>query len=122
MQEILEIVLESNFLSGIELRQRLEEDCRLADDVRFSVRKKGPRLRAPDTAVLVAIIGSLGTTLVALISSVLQIAKEHKAAKIVLQSKDGRRIEFPADTPPAKIAQLAAIAKEMDGPVIQIQS
>ena len=123
MQEVHEIVLESDFLSGIELRQILEQDYRLAgDDVRFSVRKRGPRLRSPDSAILVAIIGSLGTTLVALISSLLQIAKEHKAAKIVLQSKDGRRIEFPADTPPEKIAELAAIAKEMDGPAIRIQS
>jgi hypothetical protein len=107
MGETHEILLEAAFLSGIELQERLQEDHALnASDIQFSQRKRGPLLRTPDSTVLVAVVGSLGTTLVALISSLLQIARESKASKIVLQAKDGRRIEFPAETPPAKIKDL----------------
>ncbi len=77
------------------------------------------RYRSLESAVLVAVVGSLGAAVGALISGILRIAEQRGTAKIVLQGRSGRRIEVPVNTPADKIQTYIEHAKELDIELIQ---
>ena len=57
------------------------------------------RFRTLEPSVLVAIVSGSGVALGALISGLLKISQSLKNQKIVIQSKSGDKLEFPANTP-----------------------
>lgn len=72
------------------------------------------QFRAVETAILVAIVGALGTGLGALIAGALRVAAAKGQKRIVLQGESGWRVEVPADWPQERIAECAELAKTKD--------
>ena len=68
--------------------------------------------------MLVAIVGVAGTALGALISELLKIAQQKNSQVIAIQSKDGAKLEVPADTPFERIDELVKKLRMMDAPKI----
>jgi len=71
-------------------------------------------MRGIDTAVLVAIVGAAGTAVGALIGGVLNFAAKKGAQQIIIQGKNGRKLEIPVDTSEDRLAELVAAAKDLD--------
>lgn len=118
-QNSLEIEITSNDLSAIELEEIIRKDLDISNlGIYFSLKSKLKGFRSIDPTILVAIIGSSGVALAALISGLFNIAKERKSQKIVIQGKDGASLEIPVDTPPEKISELVKQLRYMDRPRI----
>ena len=109
------------FTSG-ELKQRFELEADLTQQISFSLREKGPKTRAVDPTILVAVVGAGGTALGALITGVLRIAGELKAGKISLQDKSGRKLKFPANSDPQNIQQLIQLLHSLEQPKIRVEA
>lgn len=89
-------------------------------NVQLALQKKEQAFRTLDPTVVVAIITAASAGLGALLTGLLSIAKETKSKVIVLQDKDGRRLEIPADTPTEKIQELMEVVRQMEKPRILI--
>lgn len=89
--------------------------------VRFSLRGSGAEFRGLDTTVLVALVGVSGTAVGAIISGLLQVLKETHTQKVVLQAKNGRRIEVPATMPQDQVDQLIAKLDALEGVQLRIE-
>lgn len=111
----------SALLSPIDLKHRLERDQAIVDaQLQLEVVEDRPRYRGIEPTVLVAIIGAAGSALGALVSGLVQIAHESHSSTIVVQGKDGRRVEFPTDTRPERIKQLIDVMGEMESPTVRL--
>lgn len=103
----MQIEISSETMPSINLKEYLEPQLSsIHSDVTLELRKAKARLRHVDPTTLVAIVGAVGTGLGALITGLLQIAKQSSANKIIIQSEDGARIEFPADMTSEEIDML----------------
>ena len=99
------------------------EELRRALNRGLSLLPDAPVLRIPsvdrqfrlDPSVLVAIVGVSGTALGALVSELLKIAQQKGGQTIVLQGKDGSRLEIPAGTSSARIDELVDKVRKMVG-------
>jgi hypothetical protein len=96
-----------------ELKLFLEENLPI-DSSEFELKIIPPKFRDIDPTILSAIVGTAGTILGAFITTLLPIAKKTSVGVIVLQTKDGKRIEFPSDTPPDKIDDLVKTLNYLD--------
>ncbi|MFX0195168.1 MAG: hypothetical protein ACFFCW_03515 [Candidatus Hodarchaeota archaeon] len=85
---------------------------------KLELRDVSIQLRGIDPTVLVAIVGVVSTGLGALITGLLRVAQQTAAKKIILQSKNGQRIELPSDLSPEKVDEWIEKLKKMDGPTI----
>ncbi len=85
-------------------------------DIRLEIR----RSRALETAVLIAIVGSVGAAVGALISGLLKITAQKGESKIVIQGRSGRKVEVPANTPDDKLAEYVKLAEQLDIERIEI--
>ena len=120
-QSNIRIEITSNDFSAFDIEQILRKDLKLSkQEISFSLKSKLAEYRAIDPAILVAIIGSSGIALSSLISGLLNIARDRKSQKIVIQSKNGLRLEIPVNTPPEKISELIKQLRYMDSPRIII--
>ncbi|MEM6735379.1 MAG: hypothetical protein AAF620_04845 [Bacteroidota bacterium] len=70
--------------------------------------------RAIDTALLVAIVGVLGTSLGAIITGVFNVLKTTESQKIIIVGKSGRKIEVPASTSKADLDEIIELSKSID--------
>jgi|ERR1035438_8303855 hypothetical protein len=108
-------------LSSTDLKQLLERNGAIIDaKLQFELIENRPRFRGVDPTFVVAIVGAAGTALGALVSGLLQIARETHSAKVTVQAKDGRRVEFPVDTPSEKVKELVELMREMDSPTVHL--
>ena len=102
-----------------DLQSALENQLsNLPDAPQFRIESRRPRFRTIDPTVLVAIVGVAGTALGALISELLKIAQQKNSQVIAIQSKDGAKLEVPADTPFERIDELVKKLRMMDAPKI----
>ena len=90
------------------------------DMPQFHIETEKSRFRTLDPSVLVAIAGVSGTALGSLLTGLLRIAQEKKSQKIVIQSKDGSKLEVPSDTPPERIEELVKKLRMMEAPHIYL--
>jgi hypothetical protein len=104
------ITLNSKDLSPEALRDLLAPEVAQVTHIHLEIR----RFRLPETAVLIAIVGSIGTGLGALITGVLKVAAQKGASTVVLQGRSGRKVEVPANTPLDKIGEYVQLAKQLD--------
>lgn len=88
----------------------LEAEIPENSTIRFEVK----RSRSVETAVLVALVGVVGTGLGALITGLLKVAEKKSANRVILQGRSGRRLEIPAGVPPETITEYVRVAKELD--------
>ena len=117
----IQIEIDARTYSSIELQQRLEMELDvIASGVALRVVGEPLVVRAPESTILIAVVSAVGGAVAALLGGLLQIAREAKAAKLVLQDQAGRRIEVPAETPPERISALVTVLKEMEQPKITL--
>jgi hypothetical protein len=116
-----EVRVLSAALSSIDLRERLQRNRAIIDaELQFELIENQMRFRGVEPTLLVAIVGAAGTALGTLVSGLLQIARETHSAKIIVQAKDGRRVECPADMPSEKVKELVELMREMDSPTVRL--
>lgn len=97
--------------------QEIKEGLALSDqvtDIKLEMQKSSVSIRGEDVAFLVAIVGATSTALGALISGVIQVLMEKRKQKIVIQSKDGSRIEVPVNISDERLSELVKQVKKMD--------
>ncbi|HBE40308.1 MAG TPA: hypothetical protein DDW27_03745 [Bacteroidales bacterium] len=93
-----QIAIDANIMSCLDLRKRLEAlISKSHTDILLEIRKPEIRTRGIDPTILVATVGAIGAGLGALITGLLKIAQGSSAKRIIIQSRKGARIEFPAD-------------------------
>jgi len=109
-----EIVIVSAEVSVILLKQVLEALPPEGPDIALELRPGPSLFRAPDPLVLVAVISASGAVVGALIAGVLSVARQTKSRTVTLRGRTGRSIEMPADTPPSKVQEYVALAKDLD--------
>ncbi len=111
----IEVFITSDSLPSRELKRCLENlRENIAAEVHLELRETPFQLRSPDPTILVALVGVVGAGLATLLAGVLKIAEAAKKERIVLQGKDGQRLEVPASTSIEKIDQLIDKLKTMD--------
>jgi len=106
----LRVKVNSKYLSPQTLRDLLASEVSQETDIHLEIKS----FRSLDPAVLVAVVGSIGTGLGALVTGILKVAAQKGSATIMLQGRSGRRIEVPANTPPDKISEYIQLAKQLD--------
>jgi hypothetical protein len=118
----LEIELAGYGITSNELKTILENKIPLdnSNDIVLEVRRREDGYRSIDPTILVAIIGGAGAALGTFISGLLKISEIRKGHKIIIQDKNGARLEVPADTPIEKIYELIKLLKNMENPRILI--
>ena len=102
-----------------DLRKILEERID-SNGITLEIRKLEFILRGLDPTVLVAIVSALGTGLGALITGLLQIARQSTNKKIVMQSQSGQRLEVPADISPEELDALLEKLKELETQKVKV--
>ena len=103
----IQILIDSGLMSAEELKEQLEDTLSGNNaEARLRTERLGIRIRGMDPTILVAVVGAAGVSLGALISGLFQVAQQKSLKKIVVQSRDGARLEFPADTKPEEIDML----------------
>jgi hypothetical protein len=79
-------------------------------DIAFKIEQS----RGIDTGLLVAVVGAAGTGLGALITGILKLASDKSAKRIVLQGKNGRRVEVPTGLSDSELSKIIESAKALD--------
>jgi len=117
----MHIHITSNGFNRDELIGRLQSmpGCE-SPDVTLILRKKKQVFRTLDPTVVLAITSAASAGLGALITGLLGIAKERKAKVIVIQDKEGRRLEVPVDYSKAEIQALLEVVRQMESAKIEI--
>lgn len=114
IQIISRSIRPADIKNGLEKFERWE-----SRDIQFELQSPSTQLRTGlDPTVLVAIVGAAGTGMGALITGLMQFLNQNAQKKIVLQTKDGTRLEVPANTPVEKIDLL--LKKLQPSPVEKI--
>ena len=108
----MEIKILSDHISSKELKQCV--DSLPKEGAEYQLRQKSLGVRGIDPTILVAVISTTGASLVALLTTVLSIAKEKQLSKIIVQSKDGTKIEIPANYSVDKLDAIIKKIKEIE--------
>ena len=90
----------------------------MAAESGFVLRHNPSQSRSLDPTVITAIVGGSAGALVAFVTGILQVAKERRSSRIILQSSEGARLEVPADTPVELINELVKQLHSMSKPTI----
>ena len=94
-----------------QLEQHLDPD---RAEIALEIRDREPAARGLDPTILVAIVGAAGTGLGALITGLLQIAKQKSSRLIVIQSKGGSRLEVPVGVSEEELKVLVENVKKLE--------
>ena len=66
-------------------------------DFELGIQNPTIKFRSSDPALILAIIGVLGSGLGAVINGIAQVLKQNSAKKIIIQTSKGNRLEVPAN-------------------------
>jgi len=100
----IKIILNSEDIGQMEFKELLKKQLALNNiNVVLEIRKNRPILRGIDPTILVALVGTLGTGLGALITGILQVLKQTAMQKIIIQTENGSKFDIPADMSPEKL-------------------
>jgi len=117
----MEVKIISESILSDELKSYLEHTPSWEkSQTKLELRPTSIRLRGTDPTILVAIVGAVGGTVSALVTALLSIARKRQIGKIVIHSKEGSRLEVPANISMAKIDELIVKVKAMDVGIIEI--
>ena len=83
-----------------------------AGSVKIEMRSDKGSDRGVDPTVLVAIVGAASTSLGALLSGLFGILMQARSNKIVIQTKDGGKIEIPANYSPQQVSDVIGKLQE----------
>ena len=116
----MEIILKSKQIPNDDFIERLEKADLGEQGIELVLRKQDQSFRGLDPTIVIAIVTAASTALGALLTGVLSIAKESKSQTIVVQDKQGHRIEFPANCSKKQIEEIIQLLKQMEAPRIEI--
>jgi hypothetical protein len=114
----MNLQISSSHLSSEQLKPLLEAHLQAEPSISLLLRSPTTRFRDPNAAILVAVIAGSSGALGALIAGIFAIARESRSHRLVLQGKDGRRIECRSDLSTERIEELIELAKKLDEPSI----
>ena len=123
MLDPMEIIIRRNddSITSEELKERLERLPNWDNSISLEIRKEQRLLlKTIDPTILAAIFTMTGTALGALITGLLQIAKEKHKEEIVLVTKDGLRVQIKAGHAMDKIPELIRLMQSMHIETIRI--
>lgn len=113
--QTLDIILSAASIPSRELKRHCENQIVLKEaSIELDLRDRRIDTRGIDSTVLVAVVSVTGTALGALVSGLLQIANARRQSKIILQTRDGSRLEIPSDTQSDRIDELIDKIKRME--------
>jgi hypothetical protein len=87
----------------------------------YLIKKTEIRLRGADPVIIVAAISAISGALNVVLMGLLNLAKAVQAQNIVLQTKDGTRIEVPVDYPEKELDKLIEKIKTMEADKVYLQ-
>lgn len=117
------ITITSKRTKAVELKALLEQN--LPPDraeIALEVRKREQVFRGLDPTILVAIVGAAGAGLGAIITGLLQIAKQMSSRLITIQSKDGSKLVVPVGISKEELEMLIENVKKLDSDDIMISA
>lgn len=98
------------------VRDALAAVVDVRSDVKFEIRT----FRAVEPSILVAVVGAGGTALGALLAGVFKLLESGASERVVIQGRNGRRIEVPAGCNQAELERYLDAARELDIDRIQL--
>lgn len=120
-QKTIEMTILCQEIRSDDLALLIKEHLSGNTDVpQLHIKSVEQRFRIVDPTVLVAIVGVSGTALGALISELLKIAQQKKGQRILIQGKNGAKLEIPADTKPEKLDKYLEILRRIEAPEIYL--
>src|SRR6185295_5148052 len=93
----MNVRLSANAVPAAALKELLQRHLAIGERIEFQLEPSPVPFRTPDATVLVAIVTGAAGALGMLITGLCAVARELSSQKIVVQARDGRRLEFPAD-------------------------
>jgi hypothetical protein len=110
----LQFIIEAGNLDCNTVRDQLVRfTAGAAPEIEFQTNRRAAGVRGLDSSIIVALVSGTSAAVGALISGLLQVAREQNSGKIVLEV-NGRKLEAPADTPKNRIDELVKIMDEME--------
>lgn len=107
-----EIKIDCEFVSDEIIKQHIRNEFNVFkindDELKFASPLRGGGAES----VLIALISSSGVALTALITGLIKLAISKRAQKIVIQGKNGEKIEVPANTSEEVIDKYIKKARE----------
>lgn len=116
----MDIKISSDSISTSELKAYLEESRLIPSDVELKLQRKTIQLREIDPTILVAVVGAVSTAMGALITGILAVVKEKQLGTVTIESKDGIKIEIPANYPLEKLDAILEKVKRIEASKIII--
>ncbi len=117
----MKIFISSAYINSDDLRMKISANCEMYEsNIQFTILNLNRETRVGDTTILVATLSSAGIALAALLKGLFAIVQESKRKQIVIQTKDGTRIEVPYDCPKEKMEEIIKIIKALDSVKIEI--
>jgi hypothetical protein len=107
----------SDSLSASDLLSRVQKLDDLSPRYAFEVRRPRFQFRAVDAAVLVALIGAVGSTLTALIAGLLQVCQRKADQRISIELASGTKVQIPANV---SVEELERILQPINEPARKI--
>lgn len=98
-------------VASVVLKQQLQLQLR-AQTVALELRRAAAHGAISDPTVLVAVVSGASAAMTAVIMGLFRLL-EGRHQKIVLQAKDGSRLEIPWNTPKERIEELIALVHQM---------
>jgi hypothetical protein len=112
----IQLQVDLKIMSLTELKERLISTVNPSESG-FTIETKVPEdivfRGAVDPTILVAVVGAAGTALGALIGGLLKVAQQSGSKMIVVETRDGDRLEFPANFAPDQIDMLIKKVKAL---------
>jgi hypothetical protein len=88
--------------------------------VRLELRKNEQTFRRLDPAIVVASVSAAGGGLIALINGLLRLTSQSRKRRIVVQDRNGCRIEIDGARPNENLDELVEAIRKMEKPQVEI--
>ncbi|MGW6207475.1 hypothetical protein ACWF9B_28055 [Streptomyces sp. NPDC055089] len=102
------MIIEPGSWTADEVLSELSVRGIATQDLRIEPRASTLQFRAVDAAVLVAVIGAVGSTLTALVAGLLQMSTIRKGQRISIELESGSKIDVPSDVAPDELERIIA--------------
>jgi len=111
----IKLQVDPRIMSLTVFKEQLQAEADSSEsEFTIEMRKTGDVLRSIDPTIIVAVVGAAGTALGALIYGLAKIAQQAGAKTILIQTRHGDRLEFPANFTPNQIDVLIEKLKKLE--------